>query len=129
VVCAADGLAALDQLAQRPFQVLITDWEMPRMDGIALCQAVRRGSSLSGVDGGYVYVILLTSHGTVAERVRGLSAGADDFITKPFEPQELLARMQAAERLLSLRRATSRSSPWPSSPRAATSRRARTSSG
>src|SRR5436190_20579428 len=94
VVCAPDGLAALEQLSQRPVQVLITDWEMPRMDGIALCQAVRRGSSVSGAgEGGYVYVILLTSHGTVAERVRGLSAGADDFITKPFEPQELLARM------------------------------------
>jgi putative two-component system response regulator len=49
-----------------------------------------------------VYVILLTSRGSTAERVRGLSAGADDFMTKPFEPQELLARMLAAERLLSL---------------------------
>jgi putative two-component system response regulator len=54
------------------------------------------------LEGGYVYVILLTSHGTSAERIQGLHAGADDFMTKPFEPAELLARMQSAERLLSL---------------------------
>ena len=99
VACAGDGQEALELLGRGSCQILITDWQMPRLDGIALCQAVRRGSS---GDGGYVYVILLTSHGTTAERVRGLSAGADDFMTKPFEPQELLARMQAAERLLSL---------------------------
>jgi putative two-component system response regulator len=99
VACAADGAEALALLGRGEYQILITDWEMPRLDGIALCKEVRRGS-LGG--GGYVYVILLTSHGTSAERVRGLSAGADDFMTKPFEPQEMLARMQAAERLLSL---------------------------
>ena len=102
VACAGDGREALDLLGRRPFQVLITDWEMPHLDGIALCRAVRGGGAAAGGDGGYVYVILLTSHGTVAERIQGLSAGADDFITKPFEPGELLARMQAAERLLSL---------------------------
>jgi putative two-component system response regulator len=100
VFCASGGREALATLGREPCQVLITDWEMPEVDGIALCQAVRRGSF--GGSGAYVYVILLTSHGSTAERVRGLSAGADDFMTKPFEPQELLARMQAAERLLSL---------------------------
>ncbi len=74
---------------------------MPGLDGIGLCQSVRQGN-IFDLDGGYVYIILLTSHGTTAERVRGLSAGADDFMTKPFEPAELLARIQAAERLLSL---------------------------
>src|SRR3954463_12929611 len=101
VPCASNGRQALDLLGRRPCQILITDWEMPGLDGIALCQAVRRGHAahLGGGEGGggYVYVILLTSHGTTAERVRGLSAGADDFMTKPFEPQELLARMQGAE--------------------------------
>lgn len=99
VTCAGGGREALERLGRDGCQVLITDWEMPDLDGIALCQAVRRGTPGGG---GYVYVILLTSHGTSVERVRGLSAGADDFMTKPFEPQELLARMQAAERLLSL---------------------------
>lgn len=99
VACATDGREALERLRHDPFQVLITDWEMPELDGIALCQAVRRGGLH---EGGYVFVILLTGHSTVEQRVRGLHAGADDFMTKPFEPQELLARMQAAERLLSL---------------------------
>jgi putative two-component system response regulator len=97
VACAADGRQALDLFTAGQFQVLITDWEMPHLDGVQLCQTVRRAGA-----GGYVYVILLTSHGSVAERVQGLSAGADDFITKPFEPRELLARMQAAERIVSL---------------------------
>src|SRR5437762_1948861 len=81
VACAGGGQEALDRLAKDEFQVLITDWQMPGLDGIELCQAVRRGGA-----GGYVYVILLTAHGSVAERIRGLSAGADDFMTKPFEP-------------------------------------------
>jgi len=101
VAMAADGGEALALLGRGQFQVLISDWEMPRVDGIALCHAIRRGN-LGQSGGSYVYVILLTSHGTTAERVRGLSAGADDFMTKPFEPEELLARMQSAERLLSL---------------------------
>jgi putative two-component system response regulator len=101
VLSAGDGQEALQLLGGEPaVQVLITDWQMPGMNGVELCQAVRRGSAVG--DGHYVYVILLTSHGSVAERVQGLSAGADDFITKPFEPQELLARIQAADRLLSL---------------------------
>src|SRR4051812_36386756 len=101
VLCAGDGQEALGMLGgEQPVQVLITDWQMPGMNGVDLCQAVRAGAGANS-DGGYVYIILLTSHGSVAERVKGLSAGADDFITKPFEPQELLARMQAADRLLS----------------------------
>ena len=98
VSSATGGKEALALLGREPVQVLITDWEMPDLDGIALCQSVRQGA----VGGSYVYVILLTSHGTTAERVRGLSAGADDFMAKPFEREELLARIQAAERLLSL---------------------------
>jgi putative two-component system response regulator len=99
VTSASNGRQALDLLGSDDFQVLITDWEMPELDGIGLCQAVRRGNIRGGA---YVYVVLLTSHGSVAEKIQGLSAGADDFNTKPFEPQELRARMQSAERLLSL---------------------------
>src|SRR4051794_858899 len=90
VSCAPDGQCALELLGQQEFQVVITDWEMPKLNGLELCQAVRRGASASV---GYVYIILLTSHGATAERVRGLTAGADDFMTKPFEPGELLARI------------------------------------
>ncbi len=97
VHAAGDGQEALDVLARKECDVVITDWEMPRLDGIRLCQAIRQGASAS-----YVYVILLTGHNTMQERIAGLSAGADDFMAKPFEPQELLARLQAAERILSL---------------------------
>ncbi|MGA2582039.1 MAG: HD domain-containing phosphohydrolase [Tepidisphaeraceae bacterium] len=97
VTAAANGTQAADILARDPHRLVITDWEMPEASGIQLCQTIR-----SGGQDGYVYIILLTSHGTMAERIQGLSAGADDFITKPFEPAELLVRVQSAERILSL---------------------------
>ncbi len=94
---AGDGNEALAVLARSEFEVVISDWQMPKVDGIGLCQAIRRGATAS-----YVYVILLTAHNSMAERIAGLSAGADDFMAKPFEPQELLVRLQAAERIVSL---------------------------
>jgi putative two-component system response regulator len=97
VACAGDGRQALALLSASPRDVVITDWEMPNLDGLGLCQAIRRGGF-----GNYVYVILLTVHNTTDERIRGLGAGADDFISKPFEPQELLARIQVADRIVSL---------------------------
>jgi putative two-component system response regulator len=97
VVSADNGRAALEMIQQDPPQVIISDWEMPELNGLELAQRVRR----SGLES-YVYFILLTSHNSVNERVQGLSAGADDFISKPFEPCELLARIASAERILSL---------------------------
>jgi putative two-component system response regulator len=97
VVAAADGLQALAILRGGSCRLVISDWEMPRMNGIDLCRAVRSEDLL-----GYVYVILLTSHNLPEEKVEGLRAGADDFIAKPFDPSELLARVQTAERILSL---------------------------
>lgn len=94
---AVDGEEAIDTLHKHPCAVVISDWEMPQLNGIGLCQAIRRGGFST-----YTYVILLTSHNTAGERVAGLSAGADDFMSKPFNPQELLARVSAAERILSL---------------------------
>ena len=93
LACASNGAEAFEHLKREEFNVLITDWQMPGMDGIELCQAARRAGT-----GGYLYVILLTGHGSVAERIRGLSAGADDFMTKPFEPRELLARIRSVLR-------------------------------
>jgi putative two-component system response regulator len=97
VACAEDGQAALEAVQADTPSVVISDWEMPRLDGLGLAQAIRRGGL-----GSYVYLILLTGHNSLDERVRGLSAGADDFIAKPFEPSELLARIASAERILSL---------------------------
>ncbi|MGA3067650.1 MAG: HD domain-containing phosphohydrolase [Tepidisphaeraceae bacterium] len=98
VSCASNGREALEILRRSEHRVVITDWEMPVMSGVEFCEAVRS----SGEFEGYIYIILLTCHGTIAERVAGLSAGADDFISKPFEPAELLARIQAADRILSM---------------------------
>jgi putative two-component system response regulator len=97
VHCAENGRQALEVLSTMDCDVVISDWEMPELDGIGLCKAIRQGVSAS-----YVYVILLTGHNTIPERIAGLSAGADDFMAKPFEPRELLARLQAAERILAL---------------------------
>src|ERR1700759_2817204 len=97
VITATDGRAALAAFTENPCDVVISDWEMPNLDGLGLCQAIRRGGFAT-----YTYFILLTAHNSTSERVRGLSAGADHFISKPFEPSELFARIQSAERILSL---------------------------
>ncbi len=97
VITANDGAKRLDVLATEPCRMVISDWDMPEVDGIELCKRLRDGES-----SGYVYVILLTSHDGKQKIVEGMSAGADDFITKPFDPQELLVRIRAGERVLSL---------------------------
>jgi putative two-component system response regulator len=97
VVTASDGAQALAVLREGSCQCVISDWQMPRMNGLDLCRAIRSEDRL-----GYVYVILLTSRSLQTERVKGLQAGADDFISKPFDSGELLARVQIAERILSI---------------------------
>jgi putative two-component system response regulator len=97
VSVAHDGVDALEQLRGGNCRLVVSDWDMPRLDGIGLCQAIRRGEFA-----GYVYIILVTSHDSAVETVEGLTAGADDFIKKPFDPAELAMRVRAGERLLSL---------------------------
>src|SRR5205823_5254087 len=97
VRCAANGREAMEILRTGACRLLISDWDMPEMDGLELCRAIR-GGDLPG----YIYAILLTSHDRMEEKVAGLAAGADDFIAKPFNPAELLARVRTGERVLSL---------------------------
>jgi putative two-component system response regulator len=97
VATASNGREAVDRLTRGDIRLVISDWEMPEMDGLELCRAVRRNDSA-----GYVYIILLTSHGKPREIVEGMSAGADDFIVKPFNQAELTARIRAGSRVLSL---------------------------
>jgi putative two-component system response regulator len=97
VIRACDGQSALDVLRQGDCQLVISDWDMPTMTGIELCQAIRHSDF-----GGYVYVIMLTSHGRKDDIVAGMSAGADDFIVKPFHVAELAVRVRAGVRVLSL---------------------------
>ena len=94
---ATNGREALAQLKDGRCSLVVSDWEMPEMDGLELCRAVR-----SADYPGYVYVIILTSHGRSEDLVTGMNAGADDFIAKPFNPGELLVRIRAGERILAL---------------------------
>lgn len=96
-VAASNGLEALDVLRTDKIRLIITDWQMPEMDGLDLCRQVRREHF-----GGYTYVILLTSRRDQRDLIKGLNAGADDFLCKPFDPEELQVRIRAAERILTL---------------------------
>lgn len=97
VVTATTGEEALAKLDCEQTRFVISDWDMPGMSGIDLCRAVRGNDY-----GGYVYFILLTARDTSEECVEGLSAGADDFIAKPFNASELIERVKAGERVLAL---------------------------
>ncbi len=97
VLTALNGKDGLKMLRDYPCRMVISDWEMPVMNGIEFCRAVR-ATELTG----YVYFLLLTSHGSTDEMVQGLSVGADDFIAKPYKPEEILARLRVGERILSL---------------------------
>jgi diguanylate cyclase (GGDEF)-like protein len=93
----ANGAQALDKMTQRYYPVLVTDWEMPEMDGIALCKAVRNMQ----LDG-YVYALLLTARDSKEHIIAGLEAGADDYLVKPVHEPELIARLNAGRRILNL---------------------------
>ena len=98
VFTASNGEEGLNMLIEHPAcRAVISDWNMPILDGIEFCKAVRELDRP-----GYIYFLLLTSHNETEDMVKGLSAGADDFITKPYNPLEVLARLRAGERILSL---------------------------
>ncbi len=94
-VATVDGAAAWEAIQAEHFDVLVTDWEMPGLTGIELCERVRS----AGFDS-YVYVIVLTAHSARDDRFVALSAGVDDLLTKPFDPAELAARLDVAGRIL-----------------------------
>ncbi len=90
VVTATDGEEAELLLAEQPFDLVILDWMLPGMSGIELCRRMRVDPRLR-----LVPVIMLTARGEEADRVRGLSTGADDYVVKPFSVAELVARVTA----------------------------------
>ncbi|HCU37305.1 MAG TPA: two-component system response regulator [Armatimonadetes bacterium] len=94
---ASDGAEAIKVLSREPIRIVISDWLMPGVDGLGLCRHIRNGAFP-----GYVYIILLTGRTGSAQVVQGLSAGADDFVAKPFDTAELLVRVKAGERIVSL---------------------------
>jgi len=83
-----------------PPQLALLDWEMPGMNGLALCRKVKDMDRATPI-----YVILLTGREAKEDVVQGLDAGADDYITKPFDNSELRARLQAAERMIAVQSA------------------------
>jgi CheY-like chemotaxis protein len=98
VVASQDGAEALTALhAPEAPRLAVLDWMMPVVDGAELCRRVRADAKL-----GYVYLILLTARGQKGDVVAGLEAGADDYLTKPFDPHELRSRIAVGERILDL---------------------------
>lgn len=93
----ADGSEALEKMTRRYYPMLISDWEMPGIDGLALCKAVR-----SMQFDGYVYALLLTARNAKEHIIAGLEAGADDYLVKPVHELELIARLNAGRRILTL---------------------------
>jgi diguanylate cyclase (GGDEF)-like protein len=93
----ANGSEAFDRMTRRYYPMLVTDWEMPEMDGVALCKAVRNMQ----LDG-YVYSLLLTARDSKEHIIAGLEAGADDYLVKPVHEAELVARLNAGRRILAL---------------------------
>jgi two-component system response regulator MprA len=85
---AEDGLAAIDQVASYQPDAIVLDVLMPRMDGLTTARRLRSGGTTTPI-------LMLTARDTVGDRVTGLDAGADDYLVKPFELDELLARLRA----------------------------------
>ena len=98
VVAATDGQQALDVLtSSNPPRLALLDWMMPGFSGPEICRRVRRQK-----DSNYVYMLLLTSMGDKEHLIEGLKSGADDYLFKPFDPDELKLRLQAGARVVAL---------------------------
>jgi PleD family two-component response regulator len=97
VASAPDGRQALDRFDDHFFPIVITDWMMPKIDGPMLCQLIREKRTE-----GYVYIIMITAKDTKTDVVSGLKSGADDYLTKPIHPGELIARVHSGIRILNL---------------------------
>lgn len=97
VLTAADGKAALDVLHREAPPIVLSDWSMPGMSGLDLCHTIRASQA-----SGFVYIIIVTAHSDKDRAVEALDAGANDFLTKPFHHQELLARLNAGMRIVTL---------------------------
>ena len=99
VLTAESGAQALKLLDEQPVDLILSDWMMPEMSGLELCRSFRARACAR-----YVYFILLTSKTGRGDVAEGLEAGADDFLSKPVNPDELRARIAAGERLVAIQR-------------------------
>jgi diguanylate cyclase (GGDEF)-like protein len=94
---ANDGEEAFEAIANDPPDMVVTDWNMPQLDGRALCERLRQAPLPH-----YLYILMLTAKGNADDLIAGLEAGADDFVSKPLRPGELVARMHAGARRVKL---------------------------
>jgi len=97
VLSAENGQEAWEILQKEKIKLIIADWIMPVMDGVELCRRIR-----SAENSGYIYFILLTGKDKKEDIIEGLKAGADDYVTKPFDRNELQVRVRAGERIVKL---------------------------
>ena len=97
VTATTDGQQAWEALSKEHFPLLISDWMMPDMNGLELCRCIRAGNQTQ-----YTYIILLTALSGKTSYLDGMDAGADDFITKPFDTDQFAARLRVADRILAL---------------------------
>jgi phosphoserine phosphatase RsbU/P len=101
VLAAEDGTAALDIMkGPNPPEIVLLDWVMPGVDGLEVCRRVRAARLEAPT-----YIILITARGGLENVIQGLEAGADDYVTKPFDPRELRARLHAGARVVQLQKA------------------------
>jgi len=99
VLTVNDGLQAWEQLnSERPPSLAVLDWSMPGLDGPEICRRIRARPGTHG----YTYMLLVTARAAKQDVVEGLSAGADDFISKPVDAAELRARLHVGERIVRL---------------------------
>ncbi len=96
VIVTSDGREAMEAIrAQTTPALAVLDWMMPGMDGLQICRRVREANKV-------LYIILLTARGGKERLVEGLQAGADDYLMKPFDKDELRARLQVGSRIIAL---------------------------
>ncbi len=89
VIEAQDGEEALRLISTKPLDIVLLDYKMPKLDGLQVCRLIKKDLLLS-----HLPIIMVTGKGEVSDKVGGIDAGADDYIVKPFEPKELLARIR-----------------------------------
>lgn len=98
VTAAVDGVDAWGKFQAKWPSVVITDWMMPRLDGLDLCRRIRSDTRHDR----YCYLIVLTALGGKQNYLEAMNAGTDDFMNKPFDPDELVTRLRVAERILTM---------------------------
>src|SRR5438105_4859257 len=97
VVATENGKEAWDAFRRGRFRLVISDVLMPEIDGLELCRRIRTHKQSK-----YTYIIMITALIGKKDYLEGMDAGADDFVTKPFDPDELKARLRVAERIIAL---------------------------